>query len=109
VGDYKVGTEWEIFQANGYTVSVDIDRDQLDGYSTFSVAANQSDGTTGSGEGIVRGRDFHMRIQWNNNTAGVYNGTFGLDGSITGVAFDELHPDNVTTWRSSQQFKQAKG
>jgi len=109
MGDYKIGTEWEIFQGNGYNVSVDIHRDQLDGYSTFAVSASQSDGSTGSGEGIVKGDDFHMRIQWNNHTAGVYNGRFGLDGSITGVTFDELHPENVATWRSSRQFKRAGG
>lgn len=104
----ELGGNWQIFQENGYTVGLAIEREQKDGFSILDIEAVQSDGTRSKkdeAQGKVEGRQFHMRIGWDNSTAGVYNGTFGLDGSLTGITFDELHQDNVTSWRSSRQFK----
>ena len=110
MGDFKVGGNWAIFQSNGFVVDLAIEREQKDGFSILDVEAVQSDGTESKKDetqGKVEGRQFHMRIGWSNGTAGVYNGTFGLDGSLTGVTFDELHPEHVASWRSSRQFKTA--
>jgi len=105
MGDFKVGGNWQAIQGNGFVADFAIDREQDNGFSILEAQASHSGGSvTGEGQGKVQGRDFHLRIGWDNGTAGVYNGTFGLDGSLTGVTFDELHPDNVTSWHSSRQF-----
>src|SRR3978361_2345196 len=48
--------------------------------------------------GSIRGSTFQVVVEWDNNTRGVYKGTFDGGGKLTGTTFDELHPDNTAKW-----------
>jgi hypothetical protein len=93
---------WDALQSNGFRATFHID-DVRNG--TFGGTASHSNGKVrGHGEGIVEGNRFHFRVEWNNGTVGVYNGTFGLDGVLTGITFDEARPSSQATWRSNTAF-----
>jgi len=98
---FRVAGNWDALQSNRTRASFHIE--QRNG--TFGGTASHSDGKVrGHGEGMVEGNQFHFRVEWNDGTIGVYNGTFGLDGVLTGVAFDERHPSSQATWRSNTAF-----
>jgi hypothetical protein len=111
MGEFGVAGRWSAFQSNGFRSDFHISQERIREArgitwgSEISGTASHSDGAVkGDGTGRVMGNQFHYRVEWDNDTIGVYNGTFGLDTFLTGVTFDERHPSHVASWRSNADF-----
>jgi hypothetical protein len=85
-------------------VDFEIDQSPPGGRTITGTGSHSEGKVQGAGRGRVEGDKFHLKVKWNNGTTGVYNGTFGLDGFISGVTFDERHPSSQATWRSNTEF-----
>ena len=60
-------------------------------------------------EGAVEGSNVHFTIHWSrdlalhvDNTTGVYTGTIGPQGRLTGTSQDAVHPESTATWWGSE-------
>ncbi len=104
MSEYLVGGRWDVHQSNGYHVIFEIGQHPPDGQDLVG-SATLDDGTTGGGSGRVQGNQFHFRVEWPNGSVGIYNGTFALDGRISGISFDETHPESQATWWSGANFE----
>jgi hypothetical protein len=124
---WDIRGKWTIHQAPGTTVSVDLLQDNktpgvfpingdVTGNAT-SVTVGGPSLTSTSIKGSIVDNQFCMRIAWNNNTTGEYNGSFGIinvftsdetvdtqPGRLWGVAWDVDHVQNVAAWVSDKQF-----
>ncbi len=56
--------------------------------------------TVGDVDGTVKGDSFAVRIHWDNNTTGVYNGTIGPSGRIEGTGYNQATPSKKVNWYS---------
>jgi hypothetical protein len=113
MGEYGVAGRWSAIQSNGYRADFsivqprirDADSEAITWGDELMGVASHSGGTVkGDGTGSVVGRRFHFRVEWDNDTIGVYDGTFDADGFVTGTTFDERHPSSRATWRSNVDF-----
>lgn len=55
---------------------------------------------SGDVDGTVKGDRFAVRIHWNNNTVGVYEGTIGPSGRIEGKGYEQSTPRTKVRWYS---------
>ena len=98
-----IGGLWKILQTNAEVVVSVTHVSQPDG--AFTVEAIQGNGVHGRGGGSVSGNDFvGFVINWDNDTAGAYNGAFDAQGRINGSTFDLKHPASVAGWHSDRTF-----
>jgi hypothetical protein len=72
----------------------------------LSITAQQGDGTAGNGTGFVNNTDNTVSffINWDNNTAGHYNGSFDDQGRLFGATYDAKNPGSTAEWHSSKTF-----
>jgi hypothetical protein len=92
---------WKIIQTNAeVVVSVS---SQPDGAFTLSALQIGND-VSGGGGGHLNGDFVSFVINWNNNTAGAYNGAFDQAGRINGSTFDLKNPGSVAGWHSDRTF-----
>ena len=98
---------WNIVQSNGYRVQVNIEQSEVngvlvDGHLKGFASEFTPHGTDISDQmlssGTLSGDSFVMVIDWNNNTVGVYSGTFDPSGNLSGVTFDQVTPSAQATW-----------
>jgi hypothetical protein len=52
----------------------------------------------------VAGNFVSFVINWDNNTAGAYNGSFDGQGRIFGASFDLKNPGSTAEWHSDRTF-----
>ncbi len=104
MAEFRVGGRWDVHQSNGFHVIFEIGQRPPDGHKLVG-SATLDDGTTGGGRGRVDGDRFHFKVAWPNGSIGVYDGTFGADGVISGVTFDESNPGSQATWFSGASFE----
>ncbi len=81
-----IGGLWKIQQSNGDSIISVSHVSQPDGAFTAN-AIQLGNGVHGSGGGHVEGNFVGFIINWQNNTAGAYNGSFDGQGRIFGAAF----------------------
>jgi hypothetical protein len=111
---HDVNGTWEIAQSNGWRVWVTIAQPSeaalpgepgpifIDGDLTGTADEVNPQGAVTvrqvplSGE-IIQDA-FELEIAWGNGTKGRYNGTFDLEGRLSGVTFDEANPTSQATW-----------
>jgi hypothetical protein len=97
--------EWRGIQTNA-TVAFDLRQDQ-NGALTGDAQHGNTDGDVLGGS-RVDGSFFVCRVSWGDGSSvGNYQGTFGPDGSLTGVTFDEKHPNNQALWHADRTFPRA--
>jgi hypothetical protein len=99
---FDVSGRWQAKQTNGPLVTFDM---QQDGETLHGTAA--FDGNSGTGRGRVAGNGFLFTVDWNGPSVGEYNGTFGLDGRLTGHTFDLSDPASQAGWVSLREFGEA--
>ena len=104
MSEYRVAGRWDAHQSNGFHVIFEIGQHPDDGQDLVG-SATLDDGTTGGGSGRVEGDEFHFRVEWPNGSVGVYDGRFNAEGVISGVSFDETHPESQATWFSGANFE----
>lgn len=98
-----IGGLWKLIQTNAEVVVSVTHVSQPDG--AFSVDAIQiANGVHGGGGGHVSGDFVGFVINWDNNTAGAYNGAFDAQGRINGSTFDLKNPGSVAGWHSDRTF-----
>jgi hypothetical protein len=106
-----ISGEWAIVQSNGAEVTFTLVPQPPDNI-TFTGSA-QFSGDNGSiklappgsnPNGQVTDTAFFARVQWNGGPIGNYHGNFGIDGRLTGITFDELHPVTQATFFSRKFF-----
>lgn len=73
------------------------------GHSVSTLYRSQTV-STGGGGGHVSGDFVGFVINWDNNTAGAYNGAFDAQGRINGSTFDLKNPGSVAGWHSDRTF-----
>lgn len=59
----------------------------------------------GSMSGTVEGDSFSVRINWPDGPTGIYQGTIGKGGVISGITYDKNKPSSNTQWQSSRPMK----
>ncbi|GJE42064.1 hypothetical protein [Methylobacterium soli] len=98
----NVGGNWNAVQSNGPIVNFRLQQndDRLQGVGTHSNGS-----VSGTGNGSVSDTGFLFVIDWSNGSKGEYNGSFGLDGRLTGITFDRNQPDSQATWHSTKVFE----
>jgi hypothetical protein len=67
---------------------------------------------SGDLEGAVEGSNVHFTIHWSPdlalhvyNATGVYTGTIGPQGRLTGTSQDAAHPESTATWWGSEVLR----
>jgi hypothetical protein len=98
-----IGGLWKILQSNGDSIINVTHVSQPDG--AFGAEAIQlGNGVHGGGGGHVAGNFVSFVINWDNNTAGAYNGSFDGQGRIFGASFDLKNPGSTAEWHSDRTF-----
>ena len=106
--DVEVG-EWTAFQSNGWKAIFRLQQNNQTGELSGDADAqpiaggNKTDGDILSGS-KVDGNQFVCRVQWQNGPIGNYQGTHGLDGSLSGRSFDEANLASQATWAADRNF-----
>jgi hypothetical protein len=98
---WDVGGPFTITQENGYAPLFALNQSsegRITGSASYEhgPAGFGAKGTVAEGSNIS-GSQFHVVIQWDNNTRGAYEGTFN-GGKLSGKSCDELHPESCTNW-----------
>jgi hypothetical protein len=98
-----IGGLWRIIQSNATVVVSVAHVSQPNG--AFTVDALQDGNNVhGRGGGNVNGDFVGFVINWDNNTAGAYNGAFDTNGQINGSTFDLRNPGSFAGWHSDRTF-----
>ena len=104
---FDVSGQWDAQQSNGAVASFDLRHRGTQGV-IHGHASHSGGSVLGDGEGVIQGTAFHLVVRWNNGTMGEYNGTFAINGRVSGVTFDLLHPQSQATWFSSRFFQEVE-
>jgi hypothetical protein len=95
-----VSGQWHATQSNGPVVTFDL-REDANGGLTGSARFSDDSGV---GDGEVSDSAFFFRVRWNGGPVGDYHGSFGLDGRLTGITFDERNAASQAFWHSNKTF-----
>ena len=94
---------WRIIQTNAEVVVFVTTVPVPDG--AFTIEGIQSGSNVhGKGAGHVDGDFVGFVINWDNQTAGAYNGAFDGQGQINGSTFDLKNPGTFAGWHSDKTF-----
>jgi hypothetical protein len=103
---WDVGGQFTITQSNGYAPALNLTQSKgaISGTARYEFGPPGfiTNGTVAAGSNIS-GSQFHVVIQWDNNTRGAYNGTFTSAGYLSGTTCDELHPNSCASWSVKQR------
>lgn len=93
-----------IVQSNGFVVDLDIQQDEQNNLS--GVASTRSFSKTGTSEGengvvtgSVKGNQILFTVNWGCGIIVEYDGTFNINGRITGIGLDLTH-NALAMWAS---------
>jgi hypothetical protein len=103
--EWKVGFEWRFKQGTyQYPVEMNLQqyRTELTGRACHRVKGEigQYYNVCGTVDGTVEGDQFAVKIEWNNETTGVYKGTIGPTGKIEGEGWEIRSPGTKIRWYS---------
>lgn len=98
----RMGGYWIFVQGTGHHVHCSIETDtHVRGTAPhrhdFRGSATEAD-KVGIIEGSNTASQCNFRIHWGHGPVGVYNGQFDFNGFLTGINFEEQHPDRQTTF-----------
>jgi hypothetical protein len=93
---------WIAHQSNGANVTFNLDRQDLLLTGSASVSPGGAQSQTLNGR--ISDTQFLVTVKWNANSTGEYNGTFGIDGRLTGHTFDVNNPSSQAFWFSDRGF-----
>ena len=99
----KIGGLWRIIQSNAEVVVTVMHAPQPEG--AFTIEGLQlGNNVHGRGGGNVEDNRVGFIINWDNNTAGAYNGAFDEQGRLFGATFDLKNPGSTAEWHSDRTF-----
>jgi hypothetical protein len=119
-GVWDVGGEWGLKQGsirnamslyqNGTAVSgkASFETNQPGSDGFLGIVGKKYGGTgtvNGSVAGTVTGDNFYIKIVWDNQTTGVYNGKIGPQGQLTGSGYEIRSPSKKVPWFSDRPMK----
>lgn len=95
---WDVHGSWQLKQANGVTVAMDLRQEgnSITGTATYS---GRRDGK-GTVTGVAKGDYFFAQIAWDNMDMGIYNGKVEARGEIRGTTFFGRSPSETVNWFS---------
>jgi len=98
---------WQILQG-GFTVrleSIDIVGQNLTGDATYLTKESMR-GPNGQGpiDGTITGESINFRAYWSSGAVGVYNGTIGPTGRVSGITYEESSPTKKMKWHSAERL-----
>lgn len=96
----NVSGRWQAQQTNGFLVTFDLQQDGTGLQGTATAGGN-----SGTGRGQVDDTRFLFTVDWNGPSKGEYNGTFGLDGRLSGHTFDLSNPGSQAGWVGLKEFR----
>jgi len=99
-----IGGLWKIIQSPGGDSIISVSPVSQPGGAFTASAIQLGNGVHGAGGGHVDGDFVSFVINWQNNTAGVYNGSFDGQGRIFGATFDLKNPGSTAEWHSDRTF-----
>lgn len=116
---FNVSGEWDAYQSNGYVVHF-FNMQQSPRADNPSIldlkgrASHSSGAVEGRVEGALSEAQLNVTVFWDNETEGIYEGTFGIIGGLpgergarlNGVTHDYMHPQNVASWHAGEFFPQ---
>ncbi|MGI5143810.1 hypothetical protein [Streptomyces sp. CA-106110] len=95
--------QWDIVQTGGHTVVVHVFQTALDGNFDGAKAVETDSGYADITESRVTNDEITFLIPWSSGARGRYTGRFDSQGRMTGVCFDEAHPENVASWYARKE------
>jgi hypothetical protein len=99
----NIGGLWNIVQTNATCAVAVTPGMGPDG--AFTLEGEQlGSNVHGYGAGHIANNMVSFVINWDNNTAGAYNGAFDDGGTINGSTFDLKNPGSFAGWHSSKAF-----
>ena len=108
---WSVGHGWQFKQGSGFgAIKVDLDLHQngtvITGTASHLPPGNAESGISvrGTVDGTVEGDQFAVKIEWNNSTTGVYEGTIGPSGKIEGKGWEIRSPRTRVRWYSETRM-----
>ena len=106
---YDVRGDFQIFQSNGFTVFLHLDQafpqHESSEAESFKGSAQAAGLFSTDVSGATRNNEFHVVIMWNQGSVGEYHGTFNFMGRLSGVTFDQTHPQSQATWFANKDFR----
>ncbi len=103
---WNLANRHTLIQSNGYVVNISMQQTgtQLSGGGHYMIPGPQG-GTTGlvSGsliDGHISGSFFRFRMNWRNNSTGVYTGSVTPDGQLRGDTYDSRYTKSQATFYS---------
>ncbi len=117
---WNVGHKWRFRQGskvvNEKTVTTTVDMNLQQEGTVLTGTANLQDTypadghvyvlwkVSGTVDGTVEGDQFAVKIEWNNGTTGVYEGTIGPSGKIEGKGWEIRSPRTKARWYSETRM-----
>ena len=83
------------------TATHDIEKTSSGNFGGSFAGASTVSGTV---DGTVEGDSFAVKIEWDNNTTGVYEGTIGPSGKIEGKGWERRSPRTKVRWYSETRM-----
>lgn len=106
--EWVMPAELYITQSNDTSVSVKLTQGEGGFTGTAHAQHFQDEGFVDNASGVVDGSlvgsNVNFTVNWSlvargvGSSTGVYTGTVGPQGRMSGAAYDELHPDTKATW-----------
>jgi hypothetical protein len=113
---WNVGGEWR-FKQGTLPVKMNLRRKGIviTGTASFTGAIKKGEGGLGGSfgetglihgtvDGTLEGDSFAVKIEWDNNTTGVYEGTIGPSGKIEGKGWERRSPRTKVRWYSETRM-----
>ena len=107
MAEYDVTGEWVAHQSNGFDVTFKIRPTDGD-FTRLDVEASYSGGFA-QGKGEVSGDTFSAEVDWEAGPVGLYKGSFGSDGRLSGTSEDRTNPGSTATWFCDDPFHRDDG
>ncbi|MEU0769538.1 hypothetical protein ACIQUO_29140 [Streptomyces albogriseolus] len=90
---------WDINQGNGYTLHLEVDHQDPDGFFGGRVNIHGKAGYHPIAD--AKATDTEFTFMMGN---GRYTGRFDEWGRLTGITYDEAHPQSQSTWHAGKTF-----
>jgi hypothetical protein len=114
-GQWDMASKFSVSQSNDVRVDVDLTPAEAGfagraKYVRYDDYLDASVWVYGDVDGTLEGSDVKFTIRWGHgtgvgNSMGVYSGTVGPQGRMTGMSYDAVHPETTASWWGSEVLK----
>nr|WSZ99512.1 hypothetical protein OH820_31105 [Streptomyces sp. NBC_00857] len=93
-----VRDKWDLFQSNGFTLHMEVAEEDNEGAFTGQANVDGKAGFQPIADARATDSDFTFLLG-----NGRYVGNFN-NGRLSGITFDNAHPNSQATWHASKDF-----